>query len=64
MSKATKRKHVTKEVLDNFILPDENQQIVRVICCPERYEFSIDISIEHYDFSRLLEGGETTCMKC
>lgn len=30
MSKATKRKHVTKEVLDEFILPTENQQVVRV----------------------------------
>lgn len=30
MSKATKRKHVTKEVLDEFILPTEGQQIVRV----------------------------------
>ena len=30
MSKATKRKHVTKEVLDDFILPSEKQQIVRV----------------------------------
>ncbi|XP_062581118.1 probable RNA-binding protein EIF1AD [Saccostrea cucullata] len=30
MSKATKRKHVTKEVLDEFVLPTEDQQIVRV----------------------------------
>ena len=30
MSKATKRKHVTKEVLDEFVLPDEIKQIVRV----------------------------------
>lgn len=33
MSKATKRKHVTKEVLDEFILPTENQQVVRVSIC-------------------------------
>nr|CAG4649863.1 EOG090X0KPP [Scapholeberis mucronata]SVE94022.1 EOG090X0KPP [Scapholeberis mucronata] len=31
MSKATKRKHVTKEVLDEFILPAENQKIVKVL---------------------------------
>jgi len=30
MSKATKRKHVTKEVLDEFVVPDETRQIVRV----------------------------------
>ena len=30
MSKATKRKHVTKEVLDEFVLPTANQKIVKV----------------------------------
>lgn len=30
MSKATKRKHVTKEVLDDYILPTEDQTIVKV----------------------------------
>ena len=30
MSKATKRKHVTKEVLDEYVLPEGNRQIVRV----------------------------------
>ena len=30
MSKATKRKFVAKEVLGDFILPADNQQIVRV----------------------------------
>lgn len=30
MSKATKRKHVVKEVLDDFILPEEPQQIVQI----------------------------------
>jgi len=30
MSKATKRKHVTKEVLDDYILPTEDQSIVKV----------------------------------
>ena len=30
MSKATKRKFVAKEVLGDFILPEDNQQIVRV----------------------------------
>lgn len=30
MSKATKRKYVTKEVLDEFILPEGGQQIVKV----------------------------------
>lgn len=31
MSKATKRKHVTKEVLDEYVLPEDKQQIVRVV---------------------------------
>ncbi|XP_072032426.1 probable RNA-binding protein EIF1AD [Amphiura filiformis] len=31
MSKATKRKHVTREVLDEFVLPEEHQQIVQVV---------------------------------
>jgi len=30
-SKATKRKYVIKEVLDDFVLPEENQKIVRVM---------------------------------
>ncbi|XP_072296015.1 probable RNA-binding protein EIF1AD [Eucyclogobius newberryi] len=30
MSQATKRKHVVKEVLGNFVTPTENQQIVKV----------------------------------
>ena len=30
MSKATKRKHVTKEVLDDFVLPTPEQAIVKV----------------------------------
>ena len=30
MSKATKRKHVTKEVLEDFVLPELGQQIVQV----------------------------------
>ena len=31
MSKATKRKHVAKEVLDDYVVPDPNQQIVKVM---------------------------------
>lgn len=31
MSKATKRKHVTKELLDNYDVPTDNQSIVRVL---------------------------------
>lgn len=30
MSKATKRKHVTREVLDEFVKPDPKQIIVKV----------------------------------
>ena len=30
MSKSTKRKHVTKEVTDNYVLPSEKQTIVKV----------------------------------
>ncbi|XP_065307061.1 probable RNA-binding protein EIF1AD [Dermacentor albipictus] len=32
MSQTTKIKHVTKEVLEDYVLPKENQQIVRVLC--------------------------------
>ncbi|XP_077537971.1 putative RNA-binding protein EIF1AD [Haemaphysalis longicornis] len=31
MSQTTKIKHVTKEVLEEYVLPKENQQIVRVL---------------------------------
>ncbi|RWS24670.1 putative RNA-binding protein EIF1AD-like protein [Leptotrombidium deliense] len=31
MSKATKRKHVTKEVLDNYLVPEGPQQIVKIL---------------------------------
>ena len=31
MSKSTKRKHVVKEVLDDYYLPEGNEAIVRVI---------------------------------
>ena len=31
MSQSTKRKHVTKEVLDEFELPKENQKIVKIV---------------------------------
>ncbi|KPP72435.1 putative RNA-binding protein EIF1AD [Scleropages formosus] len=34
MSQATKRKHVVKEVLGDFIVPSGNQQIVRVLGSP------------------------------
>ena len=30
MSKATKRKHVTREVLDDFVTPKDDQIIVKV----------------------------------
>lgn len=30
MSKATKRKHVVKEVLEEYVTPTEDQQIMRV----------------------------------
>lgn len=31
MSKATKRKHVTNEVINDFVLPEPRQQIVKVV---------------------------------
>lgn len=31
MSSATKRKHVTREVVDEYRLPDQNEQIVKVV---------------------------------
>ena len=32
MSKATKKKHVAREVLEDLVIPNDNQQIVRVSC--------------------------------
>ncbi|XP_069500901.1 probable RNA-binding protein EIF1AD isoform X2 [Ambystoma mexicanum] len=34
MSQATKRKHVVKEVMEDFVVPSEQQQIVRVLGTP------------------------------
>ncbi|CAI5797849.1 probable RNA-binding protein EIF1AD isoform X1 [Podarcis raffonei] len=34
MSQATKRKHVVKEVLEEYVVPSERQQIVRVVGTP------------------------------
>lgn len=34
MSQATKRKHVVKEVMEDYMVPSEQQQIVRVLCSP------------------------------
>ncbi|XP_063172640.1 probable RNA-binding protein EIF1AD [Candoia aspera] len=34
MSQATKRKHVVKEVLEEYVVPSEKQQIVRVLGTP------------------------------
>uniref|UniRef100_T1JA27 Probable RNA-binding protein EIF1AD n=1 Tax=Strigamia maritima TaxID=126957 RepID=T1JA27_STRMM len=31
MSKTTKKKHVVREVLDEFVLPSDNQEIVKVV---------------------------------
>lgn len=30
MTQATKKKHVTREVVDNYEFPDENQEVVKV----------------------------------
>lgn len=32
MSKTTKRKHVTKEVVDDYYIPEGNESIVKVVC--------------------------------
>ena len=32
MSKATKRKHVTRQVLEEFVEPEGSQKVVRVSC--------------------------------
>merc|ERR1712189_95380 len=31
MSKATKRKHVTREVLDDYVIPKEDETIVKIL---------------------------------
>ena len=40
MSKATKRKHVTREVLEDFVEPTQEQQIVKVSCAKDSSENS------------------------
>ena len=32
MSKATKKKHVAREVLEDLVVPNDKQQIVKVSC--------------------------------
>ena len=55
MSKATKRKHVTKEVLDEFVLPDEKKEIVRVIGHLDLYHyFSISDNSKFDNFYRCI----------
>ncbi|XP_030648660.1 putative RNA-binding protein EIF1AD [Chanos chanos] len=34
MSQATKRKHVVKEVLEDYVTPTEKQQIMKILGCP------------------------------
>lgn len=42
MSKATKRKHVTREVLEDFVEPTQEQQIVKVSLAADSAEPSSD----------------------
>jgi len=50
MSKATKRKHATKEVLDEFVVPDDTHHIVKVnIVCNWKSTVA-RCSVENYIF--------------
>lgn len=48
MSKATKRKHVTKEVLDDYVLPENNQKIVKVHTVFRLFIFFLNSEIYHH----------------
>ena len=55
MSKATKKKHVAREVLEDLVIPSDKQQIVRV-------SFTDTIGIDKF-YDRLLAAAETTYTK-
>lgn len=41
MSKATKRKHVTKEILEDYYVPEDGEEIVKVKLCILKLKFLI-----------------------
>ena len=48
-SKATKRKHVIKEVLDDFVLPEDGQEIVKVMssCGNNLHQVGVCVSYQY-----------------
>ena len=67
MSRATKKKHVTKEVLDDYVVPDENQQIVKVRIGPNPISNSEQSSFVHvrsvlYDIISVSTALQCTCL--
>ncbi|XP_064602835.1 probable RNA-binding protein EIF1AD [Liolophura sinensis] len=44
MSKATKRKHVAQEVLEEFVMPTENQSVVKVVASKGNNLHEVEIS--------------------
>lgn len=71
MSQATKRKHVVKEVLGDFVTPTEDQQIVKVCLINDKVAPSGDNTQHHLPLMaqlclcalRLLAAVATTSMK-
>ena len=41
MSKSTKRKYVTREVVEDYVEPEGEQEIVKVWCSPGLYNVHI-----------------------
>lgn len=78
MSKATKKKHVTKEVMDDYVLPEDDQTIVKVFILEQKVAFcrkeSCDVHhlvMKYYKIvkyclydCRLWEEEETISTKC
>ncbi|CAK6976248.1 probable RNA-binding protein EIF1AD [Scomber scombrus] len=62
MSQATKRKHVVKEVLGDFVTPTENQQIVKgetfLVSMPTKFRKNIWIKRGDYVIVDPIEEGE------
>jgi len=62
MSQATKRKHVTQEVLSSYKLPENNERIVKVKSTVNFYVIRIIYTLIDF-LDRFWAVGETTCMK-
>ena len=58
MSKATKRKHVVKEILEDYVLPEDTHEIVRVCQPIPTYGGRILAPIKQTNFEIIVSKGE------